>query len=150
MFLSLQMKIKISNKRSKKRFSKVIGRFATRIEHNLPIVAYDNEKITELHELRKDCKKLRYLLELLPDNNHKDQRSEKDDYVSELMEKLESVQDILGIIHDHDTTIAYLKRRKGTRTRSTQIHSVLKKINLERQNKYRGICKIREWRYFCR
>lgn len=138
----LTKKIKISNKRSKKRFSKVIGRFATRIEQNLPIVANDNEKITELHELRKDCKKLRYLLELLPDNNHQDQRSEKDDYVSELMEKLENVQDILGIIHDHDTTIAYLKRHKGTRTRSTQIHSVLKRISLERQNKYKEFVKF--------
>lgn len=138
----LTKKIKISNKRSKKRFSKVIGRFATRIEQNLPIVANDNEKITELHELRKHCKKLRYLLELLPDNNHQDQRSEKDDYVSELMEKLENVQDILGIIHDHDTTIAYLKRHKGTRTRSTQIHSVLKRISLERQNKYKEFVKF--------
>lgn len=138
----LTKKIKISNKRSKKRFSKVIGRFATRIEQNLPIVANDNEKITELHELRKDCKKLRYLLELLPDNNHQDQRSEKDDYVSELMEKLENVQDILGIIHDHDTTIAYLKRHKGTRIRSTQIHSVLKRISLERQNKYKEFVKF--------
>jgi len=138
----LTKKIKISNKRSKKRFSRVIGRFATRIEHNLPIVANDNAKITELHELRKDCKKLRYLLELLPDNSHQDQRSEKDDYVSELMEKLENVQDILGIIHDHDTTIAYLKRHKGTRTRSTQIHSVLKKISLERQNKYKEFVKF--------
>lgn len=138
----LTKKIKISNKRSKKRFSKVIGRFATRIEQNLPIVANDNEKITELHELRKDCKKLRYLLELLPDNNHQDQRSEKDDYVSELMEKLENVQDILGIIHDHDTTIAYLKRHKGTRTRSTQIHSILKRISLERQNKYKEFVKF--------
>ncbi|MPZ05304.1 MAG: CHAD domain-containing protein [Nitrososphaeraceae archaeon] len=139
----LTKKIKISNKRSKKRFSKVIGRFATRIEHNLPLVANGDEKITELHDLRKDCKKLRYLLELLPDNNHKDtQRGEKDDYVSELMEKLENVQDILGIIHDHDTTIAYLKRHKGTRTRSTQIHSILTKINRERQNKYEEFVKF--------
>lgn len=138
----LTKKIKISNKRSKKRFSKVIGRFATRIEQNLPIVANDNEKITELHELRKDCKKLRYLLELLPDNNHQDQRTEKDDYVSELMEKLENVQDLLGIIHDHDTTIAYLKGHKGTRTRSSQIHSVLTNINQERQNKYKEFVKF--------
>ncbi|MGI0043718.1 MAG: CHAD domain-containing protein, partial [Nitrososphaeraceae archaeon] len=138
----LTKQIMISNKRSKKRFSKVIGRFATTIEHNLPIVANDNEKITELHELRKDCKKLRYLLELLPDNNHKDQRSEKDDYVSELMEKLENVQDILGIIHDHDITIAYLKRHKGTRNRSTQIHSILTKIYRERQNKYEEFVKF--------
>src|SRR5918995_7404630 len=89
--------VKISNKRSKKRFSKMIGKFATRIEHNLPIVVNDREKVTELHELRKDCKKLRYLLELLPDNSGRDQKSERDDYVSKLIEKLEKVQDILGI-----------------------------------------------------
>ena len=51
-------KIKISNKRSKKRFEKLINKFATRIEHNLPIVVNDCEKKIELHELRKDCKKL--------------------------------------------------------------------------------------------
>lgn len=138
----LTMKIKISNKRSKKRFSKVIGKFATRIEHNFPIVVNDNEKVTELHELRKDCKKLRYLLELLPDNRGKDQRSEMDDYVSKLMEKLERVQDILGIIHDYDTMIAYLNRRKRTGSTSTLIHSILAKINRERQNTYEEFVKF--------
>ncbi len=138
----LTKKIKISNKRSKKRFSKVIGKFATRIEHNLPIVVNDNEKVTELHELRKDCKKLRYLLELLPDNSNRDQRSERDDYVSKLIEKLEKVQDILGITHDYDTIIAYLNRRKSTGRRSTQILSILAKINRERQNKYEEFVKL--------
>lgn len=138
----LTKKIKVSNKRSKKRFSKVIGKFATRIEHNLPIVVNDNERVTELHELRKDCKKLRYILELLPENNAKDQTTEKDDYVSKLMEKLENVQDLLGIIHDYDTMIAYLKQRKGTGTRSTLVHSILAKINQERQNKYKEFVKF--------
>lgn len=138
----LTTKTKISNKRSKKRFSKVISKFATRIEHNLPIVVNDNKKITELHELRKDCKKLRYLLELLPDNNRKDLTSEKDDYVSKLIEKLENVQDILGIIHDYDTMIAYLRRRKGTGARSTLVYSILAKLNRERQNKYEEFVKF--------
>jgi CHAD domain-containing protein len=138
----LTKKIQISNKRSKKRFSKVIGKFATRIEHNLPIVVNDNEKVTELHELRKDCKKLRYLLELLPDSSGKDETSERDNYVSKIMEKLESAQAILGIIHDYDTTIAYLMRRKGTGTRSTLVHSIIAKINRERRNKYKEFVKF--------
>ena len=138
----LTRRIKISNKESKKRFSKVIGKFATRIEHNLPIVVNDNEKITELHELRKDCKKLRYLLELLPDNNDKNPTNEKDDYVSKLMEKLENLQDKLGIIHDYDTMIAYLNRRKGKGIRSTLIQSILTKIGRERQNKYEEFVKF--------
>jgi CHAD domain-containing protein len=135
-------KIKISSKRSKKRFNKVIGKFATRIEHNLSIVVNDNEKITELHELRKDCKKLRYLLELLPDNSGQDQRIERDNYVSKLMEKLEEVQDMLGVIHDYDTMIAYLNGRKRTESRSTLVHSILAKINRERQSKYEEFVKF--------
>jgi CHAD domain-containing protein len=109
---------------------------------NLPIVVNDSEKVTELHELRKDCKKLRYLLELLPDSNSKDQTGEMDDYVSKLMEKLESVQDILGIIHDYDTIIAYLRRRKGTGTRSTLVNSIIAQLNQERQNKYEEFVKF--------
>lgn len=138
----LAKEIKISNKRSKKRFSKVIGKFATRIEDNLPIVFNDSKKITELHEVRKDCKKLRYLLELLPENNDKDQRSEKDNYVSVLMGKLENVQDFLGVIHDYDMIVAYLNRRKSRGTRSTLIPSILAKISQERQNKYQEFVKF--------
>lgn len=137
----LTKEIKISNKRSKKRFSKVVGKFAARIEHNLPIIVNDSKKIAELHEVRKDCKKLRYLLELLPENNDKDQRSEKDKYVSVLMEKLENVQDSLGLIHDYDMIVAYLKRHKGRGTRSTLIHSLLAKVSRERQNKYEEFVK---------
>jgi CHAD domain-containing protein len=138
----LAKKIKVSDNRSEKRFGKLIAKFATRIERNLPIVVNDSEKVTELHELRKDCKKLRYLLELLPDSNGKYQTGEMDDYVSKLMEKLESVQDILGIIHDYDTIIAYLKRRKGTGTRSTLVNSIIAQLNQERQNKYEEFVKF--------
>ncbi|HZD35445.1 MAG TPA: CHAD domain-containing protein, partial [Nitrososphaeraceae archaeon] len=111
------------------------------IEHNLPIIVNDSKKIAELHEVRKDCKKLRYLLELLPENNDKDQRSEKDNYVSVLMEKLENVQDSLGLIHDYDMIVAYLKRHKGRGTRSTLLHSLLAKVSRERQNKYEEFVK---------
>src|SRR5919106_1996210 len=138
----LTRKIKISNRRSKKRFNKVISKFVTRIEHNLPIVVNNNQKVTELHELRKDCKKLRYLVELLPDNSGKDQRREMDDYLPKLIEMLEKVQDILGIIHDYDTIIVYLNRRKRTKGRVTLIHSLLSNINRERQNKYQEFVRF--------
>lgn len=138
----LTKKVKISDKKSKKRFSKVIYKFVTRIEHNLPIVVNNNEKVTELHELRKDCKKLRYLLELLPDNSGKGQRSEADGYLHELIEKLEKVQDMLGVIHDYDTMIAYLNRRKRKGGRSTLIHSILANLKQERMNKYEEFVKF--------
>lgn len=132
----LSKEMESPNKRSKKRFRKMTSKFATRIEHNLPIVINDSKKITELHELRKDCKKLRYLLELLPENNDKDQGIQKDNYVSQLMEKLENVQDFLGTIHDHDMIVAYLKRHKGKGTRSSVVSSILTRINQQRQSKY--------------
>lgn len=81
-------------------------------------------------------------MELLPDSNSKDQTEELDDYVSKLMEKLESVQDILGIIHDYDTIIAYLKRLKGAGTRSALVNSIIAQLNQERKNKYEGFVKL--------
>ena len=49
-----------------KRYNKLISNFGSRIQLNLPLVMTDADKVNELHEMRKDCKKLRYLLELVP------------------------------------------------------------------------------------
>jgi CHAD domain-containing protein len=130
-------KISISQKRLKKRFDKVIRRFASRIEENFPLVITNIEKITELHEMRKDCKKLRYLLELLPEKNTKNNRSEEEvDYILKLVEKLEKVQGMLGMIHDYDTTLAFLRRVNGRRNRRPAIQKTIEKITQVRQSKY--------------
>ena len=47
-----------------KRYNKIVGKFVCRMEKNFPIVINNSEKIEELHEIRKDAKKLRYLLEV--------------------------------------------------------------------------------------
>src|SRR6185503_17358507 len=100
--------INISEKKLKKRFNNVVGKFANSIEKNYPVVLSSPKRLTELHEMRKDCKKLRYLLELLPiGTNGKDEDKDK---VSQLIEELERVQDMLGTIHDYDTTIAYTRK----------------------------------------
>ena len=49
-----------------KRYNKLISNFGSRIQLTLPLVITDADKVNELHEMRKDCKKLRYLLELVP------------------------------------------------------------------------------------
>jgi len=101
-------KINKSEKKLKKRFNSVVGKFANSIEKNYPVVLSSPKRLTELHEMRKDCKKLRYLLELLPiGTNGKDEDKDK---VSQLIEELERVQDMLGTIHDYDTTIAYTRK----------------------------------------
>jgi CHAD domain-containing protein len=100
--------IKISEKKLKKRFNSVVGEFASSIEKNYPVVLSSSKRLIELHEMRKDCKKLRYLLELLPVGTNG--RNKGMDNVIQLIEELEKVQDILGTIHDYDTTIAYIRK----------------------------------------
>lgn len=127
----------ISQKRLKKRFGKVVSKFVNRIEKNFPLIISDSKKITELHELRKDCKKLRYVLELLPDKSKNMGNKTYDNDVSQLIEKLEKIQDMLGTIHDYDTTVAYLKGlRKGTKRRRSLIQQMIEKMTRARQSRY--------------
>lgn len=127
----------ISQKRLKKRFGKVVSKFVNRIEKNFPLIFSDSKKITELHELRKDCKKLRYVLELLPDKSKNMGNKTYDNDVSQLIEKLEKIQDMLGTIHDYDTTVAYLKGlRKGTKRRRSLIQQMIEKMTRARQSRY--------------
>jgi CHAD domain-containing protein len=94
----------IPAKKLEMRYNKVVVRLRERIELDLPIVLTNVNKIEELHELRKTCKKLRYLLELA---SHQNGINNKE--INAVITELEDVQDILGSIHDSDTTIAYLK-----------------------------------------
>jgi CHAD domain-containing protein len=118
----------LSNKQLTKRYNKVVSRFANKILLNLPIVDTDPNKLKELHEMRKDCKKLRYLLELLPVDS-----SSKRGNVSLLLQELEKMQDILGEIHDCDAVISYLKRQ----VKSNQLRGIIDKITEERNKKYK-------------
>ena len=117
----------ISDKKLTKRYNKVVSRFANKILLNVPIVIADSEKLKELHETRKDCKKLRYMLELLPVNNS----SRKGD-VSQLLQELEKMQDILGEIHDCDAVISYFKRQ----VKRPKFDEITNKIIEERSKKY--------------
>ena len=117
----------LSNKKLTKRYNKIVSKFANKIMMNLPIVVTDANKLKELHEMRKDCKKLRYLLELLPIDSSSNKGN-----VSLLLQQLEKMQDILGEIHDCDAVISYLKRQ----AKSNQLHGITDKIIEERNKKY--------------
>jgi CHAD domain-containing protein len=117
----------LSNKKLTKRYNKIVSKFANKIMMNLPIVVTDANKLKELHEMRKDCKKLRYLLELLPIDSSSNKGN-----VSLLLQQLEKMQDILGEIHDCDAVIYYLKRQ----AKSNQLHGITDKIIEERNKKY--------------
>ena len=106
-------------------------------------------KIVELHEMRKDCKKLRYMLELMPDHNNKETHkmiTELEDIqdmlgsihiqnnkeTHKMITELEDIQDMLGSIHDNDTIIVYLKRVRHFK----EITHILDNEITERNTKY--------------
>lgn len=92
--------IGVTENELQKRYSKILSKLISRIDDVFPIVLTNPLKLEELHELRKDCKKIRYMLELV----------KKDDKnAASLRRILEKVQDILGSIHDSDATIIYLR-----------------------------------------
>ena len=126
-----------------KRYIKVVCKFASKIEKIIPIVINSIDKIEELHEARKDAKKLRYLLELVLNNGRKSDQPvvnnseitknsySKDQNVFNQLEKLKKIQDMLGNIHDYDITIAYLKQYDRRKNFVTKIN-----ITVQRKNKY--------------
>jgi CHAD domain-containing protein len=108
-----------------KRFNKLISKLGGRIQLNLPLVTTDPDKVAELHELRKDCKKLRYLLELVSHDNA------SGNIISKMEEELQNMQDLLGAIHDCDATVVYLKRQKRQKT-----NEIIEDIMQERKKRY--------------
>lgn len=91
----------MSGKKLQKRFDKVVYKLNDRIKHLMPIVITDMKKVDELHEMRKNYKKLRYFLELSDSKK-----------ASKVIDYLQGLQDILGSIHDNDVMIEYLKNVK--------------------------------------
>ena len=98
-------------------------------------------KIKELHELRKDCKKLRYLLELIPhqDSNTNDKGVNNKD-LHTMITTLEDIQDILGSIHDNDTTISFLKQ--VSRRNKDEVSHILNNEVSERAKKYEDLIQF--------
>ena len=129
-----------SEKKLKKRFNKVVSRFANTIEKNYPVVLSSPKRLAELHEMRKDCKKLRYLLELLPVGANG--KNDGKDKVTQLIEELEKVQDMLGTIHDYDTAIAYTKKYLENHPKDrSSLHNIVKYLYEDRQKKFEQFTK---------
>ena len=117
-------KIGVTEKDLQKRFDKILARLISNIESTFPVVLTDSLKIEELHDLRISCKKLRYLLELLPDENQGALKTRK---------TLQKLQDILGAIHDYDFTTNYLNSLGQS---SKEIQEIISSENEERRLKF--------------
>ncbi|MGG6459941.1 MAG: CHAD domain-containing protein [Candidatus Eiseniibacteriota bacterium] len=91
--------IDITEKQLQKRYNKILSKLISKLESTFPIVLNNYSGTEELHDLRIACKKLRYMLELLPEENQSGLQIRK---------TLQRLQDMLGAIHDYDFTTDYL------------------------------------------
>lgn len=104
------------------------------IESTFPVVVTSPTKLRELHNLRIACKKLRYLLELLPD---------KDKSALKTQKILQKLQDILGTIHDYDFSIEYLYSLGESSVEMQEIIAIEKEERDVKFNEFLGFCKRR-------
>jgi CHAD domain-containing protein len=117
---------KISSSKVTKRYNKLLHKFSKRIQLDLPLVLIEANNVSKLHEMRKDCKKLRYLLELVPHGNS------SGNILSKLEEELQKMQDLLGAVHDCDAAVAFLKRQTKLQSR----HDIIESVIQERKKRY--------------
>ncbi len=97
-----------------KRTGQVVRRLTGQVKELLPVVISDSKEIELLHELRKDLKRLRYILEILP----ADSKAKYDKKLAKIIggnatTRLEELQEVLGLIHDADITLEYLRQVRG-------------------------------------
>ena len=110
-----------------RRYNKVVRKLGSKITSELPLVREDPSKVKELHVVRRDCKQLRYVLEM----------SEFSRPPKPLV-TLRSWQDLLGTIRDHDVMIEYLR---GLR-KSAEIQLSLNTEVENRNKSYRKFVEV--------
>lgn len=116
--------IDVTEKELQKRYSKVLSKLISNIESTFPVALTNPLALKEIHDLRIVCKKLRYMLELLSDENK---------IAIQIRESLRKLQDILGAIHDSDFTISYLRSLQQS---SKELQMIIDTENDERRLKY--------------
>jgi len=110
-----------------KRLNKITNQLILAINGRLPLVLQDSTNIRDLHLLRMDCRRLRYLGELF--------RSKKS---ARLLSRLRSWQSLLGFIHDSDLTVDYL-RNLGE---AQEIQPILNDLVTQRMQSYEKFSSI--------
>ena len=105
-----------------RRLDKVARKLRSRMSQKLPIVLAEPGNVAMLHSLRKDCKRLRYMLELMP--THREN--------ARLAETMKSWQSLLGEVRDGDVTIEYLEGLE----RSPAVDEMLKAERSRRRRDY--------------
>ena len=112
----------------RKRFQKIISELVAEMEYDIPLVLNDDKKVEEIHELRKDFKKLRYSIELTSNKMGS----------LKLIKSLKKIQDELGSIHDSDMFLDYLRDMK----KSHELAEATREESRERREKYQRFVQI--------
>lgn len=123
-FPQIGTELDTADKKIHRRFKKVSENLNDKIIEKLDIVIHNEGKKRKLHQLRKDCKKLRYHLELI---------SDQDKGIEKTVEQLDNIQDILGEVHDSDATLLFLEQQKQSQAIKNFIDHELS----HRNNKYK-------------
>jgi CHAD domain-containing protein len=127
-------KIGVTEKELTKRHSKIVSNLISTIQTTFPIVITNSLELEELHDLRMACKKLRYLMELIPDENNK---------MMKIRKTLQKLQDILGAIHDYDFTIEYLNSLEQQSLEIQEIIAIEKKQRNVKYDEFIRLCRRR-------
>jgi CHAD domain-containing protein len=107
----------LSSRAISRRRDRIVGKLVAKLQEEVPVVMTDYRKIKELHDVRKECKKLRYTLEQFP--------SDYDDNLGDLMRAWQST---LGTIRDIDVTQRFAEERGLTE----ELEDVLTKLRIFR------------------
>lgn len=113
------------------RISKMTDRLSVRMKEMLPVILSDDTKKEELHMLRKDCKKLRYIFEALPESHSKKYRKKVTGAIGG--KNLEELQGMLGAIRDSDITIEYLQDSRSGFAKKLVVKEAGKRDRLYRE-----------------
>ncbi|MDA4137362.1 MAG: CHAD domain-containing protein [Thaumarchaeota archaeon] len=104
------------------------------VSSELSVVVKNEGRVDELHSLRKNAKRFRYTLELIPAKRAS----------SEVIKMLKQWQDVLGEIRDSDVLIEYLGRARP----SPPIREILSAERNFRHQRY--LAFVRAWRKWSR
>ncbi|MGD2106571.1 MAG: CHAD domain-containing protein [Nitrosopumilaceae archaeon] len=115
---------KIGIEKITQKYEKKVYYLVKKIQKDIPIVISDESKIKELHSMRKTAKKLRYILEVEPNDSYR-----------HLIDNMKSLQELLGMVHDCDITIDFLKIHSKKESRLSTLLEKAKEIRSEIYNK---------------
>jgi CHAD domain-containing protein len=138
---SARIRVQVSDPESlERRMDKVVHKLCSRIRTNLSLTLSDSTRVDELHSLRKDFKRLRYILESLDGRAAERIQGLIREFTGFDVNAagLQNLQDALGKIHDSDITLEFLANsqlavakemhQKESATRAMLYHDFAKNV----------------------